>query len=283
MSERVLYWATLFQPKGWSAVWNVSLHQRGDSVIFTCYQPQTMASENVTDLFHTHSFSSFYFVLSYFLFRLKSGKFNSCIFCNADIQHGHLNSFHCSDLYVSYSSVLQVPVLDLCKNCTQISIPCHLKSQMQQNIEGFITRFHSIDHWGRSWSPRHYTSGLHWQFVMRKKPYNFLPKGILKGKKVEKGFLIWCDQKWPFWTFFDTNCSIWQNPNTAPNPENTIPTVKHGGGSIRLRGCLHPGYKMRKSSARGVCARHCIQSSLHAIHGEFSQKVLETSVLINMC
>ena len=36
----------------------------------------------------------------------------------------------------------------------------------------------------------------------------------------------------------NAKCYVWGKPNTAHYPENTIPTVKHGCGSIMLWGCL---------------------------------------------
>ena len=31
---------------------------------------------------------------------------------------------------------------------------------------------------------------------------------------------------------------VWRKPNTSHHPKNTIPTVKHGGGSIMFGGCF---------------------------------------------
>ena len=36
----------------------------------------------------------------------------------------------------------------------------------------------------------------------------------------------------------NAKCYVWCKPKTACHPKNTIPTVKHGGGSITLWGCF---------------------------------------------
>ena len=36
----------------------------------------------------------------------------------------------------------------------------------------------------------------------------------------------------------NTKCYVWRETNTAHHPKNPIPTVRHGGGSIKLWGCF---------------------------------------------
>ncbi|GFW52867.1 transposable element Tc1 transposase [Trichonephila clavipes] len=36
----------------------------------------------------------------------------------------------------------------------------------------------------------------------------------------------------------DDRCTVWRKPNTALNPKNLRPTVRHGGGSVMVWGCM---------------------------------------------
>ena len=69
-------------------------------------------------------------------------------------------------------------------------------------------------------------------------------------KKTAYSFAYW-DKDLHFWTcvlwsdettidlFGHTDhCYIWEKKGEAFKPENSIPTVKYGGGSIMLWGCL---------------------------------------------
>ncbi len=50
--------------------------------------------------------------------------------------------------------------------------------------------------------------------------------------------VLWSDETKIELSGLNAKCCVWQKPNTAHHPEHTIPTVKHGGGSIMLWGCF---------------------------------------------
>ena len=80
-------------------------------------------------------------------------------------------------------------------------------------------------------------SGLYWR-VSRRKPLlkeshdksclKFATSHVGDSKHVEEGTLVSPGAK----------RYVWRKPNTAHPREHTIPTVKHGGGSIMLWGCF---------------------------------------------
>ena len=53
-------------------------------------------------------------------------------------------------------------------------------------------------------------------------------------KHVEEGALVRWNQNQTFWP----QRYVWSKSNTADHPEHTIPTVKHGGGSIMVWACF---------------------------------------------
>ncbi|MGH0138838.1 UNVERIFIED_CONTAM: hypothetical protein FKN15_029095 [Acipenser sinensis] len=50
--------------------------------------------------------------------------------------------------------------------------------------------------------------------------------------------ILWSDETKIELSGLNAKRYVWRKPNTAHHPENTILTVKHGGGSIMLWGCF---------------------------------------------
>ena len=62
----------------------------------------------------------------------------------------------------------------------------------------------------------------------------------------DKDCTIWRNVLWSDETKIELfghndHCYVWRKKGEACKPKNTIPTVKHGGGSIMLRGCFAAG------------------------------------------
>ena len=53
-----------------------------------------------------------------------------------------------------------------------------------------------------------------------------------------KNKILWSDETKIELFGLNAKCHIWRKPGTAHHLANTIPMVKHGGGSIMLWGCF---------------------------------------------
>uniref|UniRef100_A0A3B1JCJ7 Transposase Tc1-like domain-containing protein n=1 Tax=Astyanax mexicanus TaxID=7994 RepID=A0A3B1JCJ7_ASTMX len=55
---------------------------------------------------------------------------------------------------------------------------------------------------------------------------------------------------------------LWQKSNAAHHPEHTIPTVKHGGGSITLWGCFNRvNWKMDGAKYRTILEEKLLEAA----------------------
>ncbi len=66
-------------------------------------------------------------------------------------------------------------------------------------------------------------------------------KKHLKDSKMVTNKILWSDETKIELFGLNSKRYVWRKPGTAHYLSNTVPTVKHGGGSIMLWGCSPPG------------------------------------------
>ena len=80
-----------------------------------------------------------------------------------------------------------------------------------------------------------------WKKLLRKRHMTAhleFAKRHVKDPKSTRKNICWSDEtKIELFGLYAKNY-VWQKPSTVHHPSNTIPTVKHGGGSIMLWGCF---------------------------------------------
>ncbi len=63
-------------------------------------------------------------------------------------------------------------------------------------------------------------------------------KKHLKDSEMVTNKILWSDETKIELFGLNSKWYVWRKPGTAHHLSNTVPTVKHGGGSIMLWGCL---------------------------------------------
>ncbi|KAG2461149.1 TCB1 transposase, partial [Polypterus senegalus] len=102
-------------------------------------------------------------------------------------------------------------------------------------------------------------------------------KRHLKDSQTMKNKLLWSDETKIELFGVNTRRHFWRKPGTAHHQANTIPTVKHGGGSIMLWGCFSAAGtgrlvrikgKMTAAMYRDILDENLLQSVLDLRQGQ---------------
>uniref|UniRef100_A0A8C6TWK4 Tc1-like transposase DDE domain-containing protein n=1 Tax=Neogobius melanostomus TaxID=47308 RepID=A0A8C6TWK4_9GOBI len=82
------------------------------------------------------------------------------------------------------------------------------------------------------------------------------------------GKVMWSDETKMERFGHNSTKRVWRKKNDEYHPKNTIPTVKHGGGSIMLWGCF---------SAHGTGRLHCIKERMTGAIDILEENLLDSA------
>ncbi|KAL0147018.1 hypothetical protein M9458_057542 [Cirrhinus mrigala] len=95
-------------------------------------------------------------------------------------------------------------------------------------------------------------------------------KKHLKDSKMVRNKIVWSDETKIELFGLNSKWYVWRKPGTAHHLSNTVPTVKHGGGSIMLWGCFSAARtgrlvaiegKMNAAKYRDILDENLLQSA----------------------
>ena len=93
----------------------------------------------------------------------------------------------------------------------------------------------------------------------------------LKDTQTMRNKILWSDETKIELFGLNAKCHVWRKPGTAHHLANSLPTVKHGGGSIMLWGCFSAAAtgrlvrveeKMNAAMYRDILEENLLQSAL---------------------